>query len=224
MTTTDGNVRDLRVPRIPVWVGAEAEARLQRLGLPGSGPLIEATRDGAAGARATNDDHPKSYSGDRMWGEAVASLRVHTREHGWTAQHFLGVDMVVNASTGVAIIVTAGTAATGLANYQPGVRYARQKVTRSLVNGHADTLFGRAPRPEWDVWLLLHHLGPTVLRTELSRPAGIDNSGQVPRWLERVLLPIIAFGRRNEDASQVGPAPIDTVPEVDFHVTRRPVQ
>src|SRR4051794_25635793 len=100
--------------RTLVHHGPGADSRLQRLGIArGSDPIVEAMKDGAAGARAATDYHPRSYAGQRMWGDTTAALRIYLEAFGWETLYFMGVDLVLHRPTGVALIVTAGDAATG---------------------------------------------------------------------------------------------------------------
>lgn len=167
------------MPRTPIFTGAAADARVQQLGIPQTSLLAEALRDGASGARATTSAHPRAYPGQRMWGESTASLRIGLASSGWMTENFCGVDLTTDPRSGVALIVTAGDAATGDERYDPQVRYERRDVIQGLVNGHLDTLWSAAERPQWEVWFLLHRLTNQSLRAELSRPLAIGGGGWV---------------------------------------------
>jgi hypothetical protein len=200
------------IPVAPVFVGSAAEIRLQKLGMPGTEVLVDALQDGASGARATTENHPVAYRGQRMWGETVASLREGLKGHGWDGEYLSGVDLVRHRSSGVAVVVTAGDSATGLPNYRPQVRYERCGVVQALVNGGYDTLWEAAKRPEWEVWFLLHRLDGLSLQAELSLPAEIGTNGWVTGWAERVLLPHTSFGRGRGSSvpgDNTGPARVD---------------
>lgn len=204
-------------PRTIIRMGIAAEVRLQQLGIPdGSNPVTAALSDGGAGARATTRYHPRSYGGQRMWGETVASLRIYLEAHGWETDFFLGVDITLNRRLGLALIVTAGSAAVGDPANQPQVRYERKDVIRGLVNGSVDTLWSAQERPEWEPWFVLHHLTGNELRAEVARPTGIDRGGWVGSWTERIILPSTAFGTPGG-----GGRPIAAPPEVDIDVQRR---
>lgn len=209
-----------QVPRAPVFTGPHAEARAQQLGIAGgTAPLVAALRDGASGARATTAMHPRSYSGQRMWGEAVASLRRRLLP-GWEPEVYRGADLTLNRARGVAIIVIAGDSTSGREDYPfPQVRYDRGEAIQGIVNGGLDQLWGSPTptRPLWEVWFLLHFLQQSTLSAELSRPSGIGRGGWVTGWPERIILPDTTFGgakRRTEGAD-------DAPPAVEVDVQRR---
>ena len=152
-----------------------------------------------------------------MWGETVASLAFGLNRYGWERENYAGVDLVVERRRGFALLVTAGDAAAGDERYNPQVRYERREMIQELVNGHFDTLWGSADRPEWQVWFLLHCLTSAALRAELSRPAWVGQGGFVTGWVERVLLPEMGFAGPDPATRGDGAAP----PEVDVEVQRR---
>ncbi len=126
------------------------------------------------------------------------------------------MDLAVNYTTGVAIVVTSGDSATGLEAHTPQVKYERGDVVRILVNGELDTLFTGARETPWAVYFFLHHVEPERCRSELSRPNHIGPGGRVSSWTERVLLPDIDLDGSGANAPQVGD---DS--EIEFDVRRR---
>jgi hypothetical protein len=40
-------------------------------------------------------------------------------------------------------------------------------------------------------WLLLYHVTPGQIRSELSLAHGIDRRGHVSQWIERIILPAV---------------------------------
>ena len=198
-------------PRTPIREGAAADLRLQQLGVPNAGTIVAAINDGASGARAATKYHPKSFAGQRMWGDSTAALRVYLEPYDWESLYFHGVDLVLSRRTGIALIVTASDAATGDRRYIPQVRYERKEVIQGLINGHAATLWDAQEPPEWDCWFVLHYLTKTELRGEVSRPAGIGRTGMVTSWSERILLPSTPFGAapRTTRRTAMAPAAID---------------
>lgn len=182
------------VPSTLKHSGPAAEARLRQLAVPGSAPVVDAVRDGAAGYRATTPLHPSGYGGHRMWGETVNSLRTGLAAHGWDREVISGVDLTVNRSNGVAIIVAAGDGGTGDDRSNPQFRYDHPGVISQIVAGHLDNLFNSSSsRPDWEIWFLLHCVSVASVRAELSRPTGIGRAGWVTGWLERVFLPSQPF-------------------------------
>lgn len=176
-----------------VYRGAQAEARLQQLGIPSSAQLVTAARDGASAARATGPDHPRYYPGVRMQSETTSSLRIGLRPHGWQREVETGVDLAVERNRAVALVVTACDSTAADDRYSPQVRYERGEVIQLLVNGRPATLFGPAEPPKRELWMLLHYLSPAVLRLELSRPTGVSENGLITAWHERIMLAETAF-------------------------------
>lgn len=171
-----------------IATGIDADIRLRQMGLMPD-KLIAAIDAGAGAYRSTTRDHPPSYGGQRMWAETTRTLRSLTRSEGWEPEDLLGVALTLHRERGMAVIVTAGDGATAeLPPYSPQVRYERQDVIQRLVNGEADTLFGRRRPPQWDVWLLLHHVWSSGWKAELARPSLITNRGMVSEWSERIII------------------------------------
>lgn len=204
------------IPRVPLYEGALAEARVQQLGLPRAQVLVDSLYRGAVGARATNSLHPKSYPGQRMWAETVAEARRQLRPYGWEDVYYLGAELIAERRRGVAILAVAGDSATGTTDKGlPQARYERGEVIRGLIQGSLDTLFGPTPRPEWEVWFLLHLLEGDTLLAELSRPTSVGAGGWISSWHERIILPGFTFGE--VEAAQ----PAEQPGEIDVPVSRR---
>lgn len=180
----------------PEWLvdnvvkGEQAKLRLRELGFHEPRLVRDSLQDGVSAYRAGSTPyHPDAYGGDRMWGETVAALGVYTHGHGWERMKVLGVDLLVNKETGIAVIVTAGDSATGREDVSPNVRYRREQVITRLVNGSEDSLFDAGERPEWIVYFLLHNVTKErIVHAELSRPRVLVK-GFVPNWTERILIP-----------------------------------
>jgi hypothetical protein len=202
-----------------IFVGEAAEARLRRLGLPGSEVLVQAIEAGEAAARSVTAYHPAPYRGNRLWAEATAFLRF-SLEPRWEPEFVAGADIVVERERGAAIIVTKGDGATGDPSFEPQVSYERGEVIQTLVNGSLDTLFTAGSRPEWEVWFLLHNLQKDSCPAELSRPLGVDRRGWVSGWESRVLLPTTGHGPSGDVTAA---PPTQPAPAIDVTVTRRVV-
>lgn len=200
-----------------IRTGAEALSRLEQLGFTPPTIVRDAVQHGAGTARSVTPWHPVGYGGIRMWAETVSALAEHGRRCDWEHEAVKGVDLVTNHRTGVAVIVTAGDAATGLEDYRPDARYERPEMVQAIVNGTLDTLWdAEHGRADWQVWLLLHNVAANQgdVPAELSLPAAIGDGGHVTGWVERLLIPADDDrdgNRRTMDAPAVPPAPVVTV-------------
>ena len=202
------------LPKTPVSSGVDAELRLLELGLS-LDVLEECLSDGSSAYRSTTADHPTSYAGLRMWAETTASLRRNLALLDWESEDVSNVPLVVNRTSGRALIVTAGDGAAGDERYRPQVRYERRDIIQRLVNGELDSLFRPGRRPDWEVWFLLHNVSHYSMSAELARPTGVSSDGLVSDWAERILLP-------PEKHEIVPSETIDMVPpEVSIDVQRR---
>jgi hypothetical protein len=202
-----------------LFEGDPAEGRLDELGLPGSGTLVDAVLHGAAAARSTTDFHPAPYRGYRMWAETTAYLRFELPA-AWEPAVESGVELVASRPHGVAIVVTKGNAATASRTIEPQAHYDRGDAVQRLVNGSLDSLFDEGQRPEWQVWFLLHFLLPDGCAAELSRPLSLDPAGCVTAWTERILLPTEQPG---VGARRPAAVPERRLPDIEVPVTRRAV-
>jgi hypothetical protein len=184
-------------PDLPkIWTDDLANARAQQIGLPGTLPLRYAVDLGAGAARAVTDDHPPSYRGYRMWAETVAGLRSRLRPAGWEREDLANIPLVVYRDEPLTIITVApGEAHTGSRGHPEGprLRYTKGEFSTRFYNGEYDDLWARTYGSEYSVWFLVHELTGLYVRSELSLPTRLDDSGQVEGWAERIILPEIGF-------------------------------
>jgi hypothetical protein len=205
-----------------VKLNGAAAARLSSLGFRRPADVRAAVQDGAAAARAASTPmHPRSYPGQRMWGETTASLAFMTQDLGFEKEEASNVDFLANHRTGTVVIVTAGDGSTGDPGFTPQVRYPRREITSLVINGGLDRIWD-ANRPSWDVWLLLHHLdrGEQIVPAELSKAHEVTADGLVTEWDERIIIPDAippAGGRPHIDA------PLPVLSDPDVFVARRAI-
>lgn len=95
-------------------------------------------------------------------------------------------DLALDRVVGVrAIAMVSGEGGTGLAGYEPQVKYARGRVVQECVQGTLwDT--GLVDEADLTLWFLLHKIDADDWKAELSRPASIGKGGWVTRWHERI--------------------------------------
>jgi hypothetical protein len=129
---------------------------------------------------------------------------------------------MVHKQTGVAIVVSSGDANVGVPGRNP--RSKNRKGSEAFwivaVNEKQLPLFRDQPRfqplprlEEQITWLLLIYSDEIqTLRAELSLPVGIDETGHVSQWQERIILNLPAFdgGLRREQDDE-GPEDIEVV-------------
>jgi hypothetical protein len=200
-----------------VRTDSSARARLEQLGFTPPSIVRDALQHGAGTAKSVTPWHPAAYGGYRMWAETIFALSWLGNDAGWEKEPVNGVELVTNHLTSVAVIVTAGNAATGFENYRPECRYDRPEMVQAIVNGTLDRLWDpERRRSDWQVWFLLHKLAAPsdVVRAELSLPASIGPDGQVTRWVERLIIPGTSTGggvERSAEEPDTTPEPVVTV-------------
>lgn len=176
--------------------------RLKELGLTLE-DLEFALRGADAEARTWSAAAPPIMPGLARWGKTAELLRLRLLPRGWSQDNPRGLPRAIGPGPGpgreVAIVATAGDAATGLPKANPANRYPKGIETMKAVERNVQLafdfsdLFGEAG-PDDDVlatWLLLYNVTPTEIRAELSLPSDITPTGFVSAWQERILLPVI---------------------------------
>lgn len=118
---------------------------------------------------------------------------------GWKPDDGGNVGAVVSPDGKRSIIVTSGDAATGQRGVIPRTKYPKGEVTRRRVHQNVQlSLFGEDPAPQPDessdevarqTWTLLQYPAGDFVRAELSCPEGVDESGRINAWSDRILLP-----------------------------------
>lgn len=204
-----------------LWADDLAIARAQQLGLPGTVPLMRAVEFGAAAARSVTVHHPKAYRGYRMWAETVAALRAELMSANWASEDLANIPLVVHRAEPLIVITTApGESYTGSAGHREGprLRYTKGEFSTRFYNGEYDDLWARALGSDYEVWFLVHQLHGHVVKSELSKPSNLDDSGQVTGWDERILLPDLGFG---PDPTRMREPVRPDVPTITPEVRRR---
>lgn len=151
--------------------------------------------EGIAAAALCTRHHPPNFGGLRLWAEAVRSLRDQLAPLGWHRDDSFNYSTVVRDDGALGIAVARGDAGTGIDDRHPTTQHSKGAVTQRTVQHNAflpyDHLppgYGEESGTPTPTWLLLHHQDGTEVRCELSFPIGIDESGFVTRWGQRVIL------------------------------------
>tara|TARA_Y100001951_G_scaffold57186_1_gene45361 strand:- start:2443 stop:2913 length:471 start_codon:yes stop_codon:yes gene_type:complete len=129
-----------------------------------------------------------------MWAETVAVLREQLISYGWVKEDKGNYELSVNQKAGLAIVVTTGDEATGMAGATPSNKCPKGVNTAEAIetNNQLDLFFELLPVIEdvqgFTTWVLLMHLATDEVRCELSLPFSISN-GKINGWRERIILP-----------------------------------
>lgn len=186
--------RHLSVPVI-VDDPKAVEVRLERLDVP-LDVLVEVLVTARARFAECGKDHPRSYPGAVLQGEAVAELRRRQAARGWRNRDEDNYALTVHPSGCPAVAVACGTPATGDRDQTPMTRSAKGRASAGAVQQNQMTLFDMQPDvtpPDLQTWVLLVYVHPQTydLRAELSLPLGLNDSGQIAGWAERILIPAL---------------------------------
>lgn len=168
----------------------KVRAALRELDLT-PGVLENALRAGLNAAALCTANHPPGFPGIAMWAETIASLGEQLIPEGWHRDDRENYSTVVHNAAMLGIAVASGTPDTGRANRQPTTRHAKGPVTHQAVERNAYLPFDHLPEnldAPTPIWLLLHHRADEELRSELSFPVEIDESGHVTAWGTRLIL------------------------------------
>ena len=167
--------------------------RLSQMGLS-ENALTESVWQGYLARSRTTINHPRIARGIIMWAETVAVLREQLISYGWVKEDKGNYELSVNQKAGLAIVVTTGDEATGMAGATPSNRCPKGVNTAEAIetNNQLDLFFELLPVIEdvqgFTTWVLLMHLATDEVRCELSLPFSISN-GKINGWRERIILP-----------------------------------
>lgn len=203
----------------------ESRNRLAELGLDAV-TFLQAIQRGQAIAAGYTANHPAICRGISQWGEVVAALREQLLPHGWTRMDEDNLPLTVNPTRTIAISVSTGDEATGVADTTPSTKSTKGPRTANavVVNALQLSLFGNVPlKPEElkrsngvMTWILLFHRDVTAQETrfELSRPVKMDSDGHVDVWVERIIFAGSPFGTDTLPLPVDVPKSPEIVPEV----------
>ena len=143
------------------------------------------------------DLDPPGSRGTMRYMRTVRYLREELVPLGWRPDDSGNVGAIVNATGDVAIIVTAGDPNTGNPEFEPRTKYRKgEMIQRRVRLNHQLELFVpyvdqvEVPEPMTltHTWVFLQYPCGDVVRAELSRPLGWDDTDRITVWGERIVL------------------------------------
>lgn len=130
---------------------------------------------------------------------SVRYLREALIPSGWTADDSGNTGAIVSPDGTISIVVASGDASVGRLGQSPRTKYPKGEVTHRRVRQNVQlSLFedpsGTSPESDSEqshrqTWVLLQYPDGDHVRAELSCPRGIDESGRISEWSERIILP-----------------------------------
>lgn len=193
--------------------------------------FLGAVRRGQLAADFCTPSHPRTYSGTVAYGETVAGLRDQTAALSWSFNDEDNIPRTISPDGGVIITAVSGNKDTGRRDRRgastrrprgvAGVRIVRRNGQIEL-----EALLPPEERlPETDdaldlgpTWYLLYYRDGDTVRSELSLAKGVDDSGALLEWQERLVLPEIDL---TLPPPSDGGSGRDDTPIIDVPVTRR---
>jgi hypothetical protein len=169
------------------------------------------------------DLDPKMFAGLSFWAVAIRTLRMGLLPKKWQAKDDGNYSLTVSPSGLVAITVATGDENTGLRDRMPTTQSSKGPRTMEAVaanniqmgfqltfpDGWTPPLYDPSRFGDCTTWLLLLYHDNTTVRAELSHPLGFDENKRVSGWKERLLLPSIDVGPREEIKVEERQQPID---------------
>lgn len=196
-----------------------ATERLSHLGIP-MVALTESVWQGYLARSRTTDNHPRISRGFIMWAETVAVLREQLRPYSWAKSDKCNYELTVNEEESLAIVVTTGDEATGMAGVTPSNKCPKGVNTVEAVeaNKQQDMFSELLPEIEeiqgFTTWVLMLHLAADEIRAELSLPSSISN-GKINGWKERILLPSMPL---DDDSIEIE---VPNLPDIEVPIKKK---
>jgi hypothetical protein len=146
--------------------------------------------------------YPRTFAGQYMWAETVASLRSQLldSDHGWQIGSRMNYETVYRTDKKIAIAVVGGDRYTGVAGpVWPRTARARGRITIQRILSNQLALFDvPGPTPaaaarddsSCQDWMFLINARDDTLYSELSL-ADVMTDPRSPHWLTRIILPSI---------------------------------
>ncbi len=176
----------------------EVHVRLRALGLEEE-ELTGSLLGGASAMALCTTNHPPIYGGLTFWAESVRGLRDRKMQNGWTRSDARNYSTIVSPDRSIQIAIARGDEWTGrekAPDGKPSTQNKKGSATQLAVEVNQQiSLFDQIPEFDADTtdapmttWVLLHYREKHNIRCELSQPTGINKSGYVEEWAERIIL------------------------------------
>lgn len=204
---------------------AEVSSLLTKMGLRIE-DLTQAAKEGyLAFISCTNNDAP-IYPGISAWARAVRSLRESLIPRGWTKNDDRNFSLTLSPNNKISIAVATGDENTGNAVMVPRTKsHKGEQTTLRVEKNEQMALFAIAQiphvvpikrmvgTPNSVMWIFLVHRTANHIRCELSLPVGVDTSGRLDSWQERIILPPIDIDPEliTKPSTEYAPAPEVTI-------------
>lgn len=186
----------------------EVTTTLDRLGLQVTELQEAAKANFLAQASCTANDAPTA-PGFIGWNASVRVLREFLIPKGWMRRDIKNSPRIISPDGRVALMVATGDEATGNSVIMPKTKSHKGATTRTAISNNEaqSSLFAEEMIPHMvpvasvgqsnkSTWVLLVHIHIDqsgnqrhFVRCELSLPVGMDDSGHITAWGERIILP-----------------------------------
>jgi hypothetical protein len=173
--------------------------------------LQEVIRVGYLAKSTATAAEPAAAGPSYVYFKGTAQLRYTLAPEGWTFDSIRNFERTLRSDRRVAIALSSGDSATGLAHATPHTKNPKGPMMRRAVEANQQIAMfepgtlrpikyaeiDEAPiddSADIETWLLLHWQDPETLeiRLELALPTGMGES-QITSWKHRILLPSISL-------------------------------
>ncbi|TDB48258.1 hypothetical protein [Photorhabdus khanii] len=195
---------------LKIYTEGQAVDKLEQFGLNDDN-FIYALSKAIYESKRSSPLHPRNDSMLRAWSETVASFResVIMNDSGWSYVLTDGLELTINSTLGLSVVVSSGDKDTGLADGSPRTKNAKGNATKNIVNNNQtlELFSSNEVTPITDtvspvdstktyVFLYFFDLDKQEVRCELSLPDGMSNyfsQNKIDSWAERIILPSVSF-------------------------------
>jgi hypothetical protein len=196
----------------------DVQIALGRLGVP-LNVLMQALQEGETSRNDRTPHDAPTAPGFIRWNTALRSLSDSLVPQGWSRNDKSNWPNLVHPKSLIALAIASGNKNVGNPDFAPSTKFPKGKKIREAVACNATQL---TLLPEHDIqnppiWYLLYYVEQGELRSELSLPIAMDDSGFIRAWTERIILPRITG---SGDGIQIIPEP-SFDPDIDIDIVRR---
>lgn len=185
--------------------------------------LLNAVERGQADRNTALPTHPANTPGTLAFFGTVSELRNQLIPYGWKIHNHRNLSMTSHPTGKVSIVVSGGTKETGTSSIpttrnpkgELAVQYTAQNTQMSLFDVLEETTESEPNKPlETQTWVLLYYFDrlASEVRSELSLPLAVDNSGKVGSWSQRFILPALPVSTTEGDFNP------DFDPEIELDI------